>query len=232
MDGWSGNEAGSPPSRKGIARRQSWPRRAGGASLRLKMDLMTTYPMPCWMRRAMLGPCPAMPKSESESESESEVISAEPFSGKSRKKRLADPRHTPFRLALAEYWQAKNHASPEMPWQGRDAKALSDFLAASPHLTDSQLRQMLSKPGPVRRSSWGPGVPVDREPDTFFRKRSRCTTSRHRLRASMRVEPKLIATVSSLRSTERWTLAREHAGRVRQAGAEQAAFAHPGNAFC
>jgi uncharacterized protein YdaU (DUF1376 family) len=54
-----------------------------------------------------------------------------------------DPRHTPFRSMLAAYWQMKNLASPEMPWQGRDAKALSDFLSASPQLTATQFSQML-----------------------------------------------------------------------------------------
>jgi uncharacterized protein YdaU (DUF1376 family) len=53
-------------------------------------------------------------------------------------------RHGLFRSLLAEYWGAKNHTSPEMPWQGRDAKALSDLLAASPHLTEEQFRGMLA----------------------------------------------------------------------------------------
>jgi uncharacterized protein YdaU (DUF1376 family) len=53
-------------------------------------------------------------------------------------------RHGLFRSLLAEYWKEKNHASPEMPWQGRDAKALSDLLAASPHLTEEQFRWMLA----------------------------------------------------------------------------------------
>ena len=47
----------------------------------------------------------------------------------------------PFACILGEYWRAKNHASPEMPWQGRDAKALSDFLAASPNLSETQFRR-------------------------------------------------------------------------------------------
>jgi uncharacterized protein YdaU (DUF1376 family) len=55
----------------------------------------------------------------------------------------AASRHTVFRSLLGEYWRSKNHACPEMPWQGRDAKALSDFLAASPNLSESQFRQML-----------------------------------------------------------------------------------------
>jgi uncharacterized protein YdaU (DUF1376 family) len=56
---------------------------------------------------------------------------------------VAASQHGKFRLLLAEYWRSKNHACPEMPWQARDAKALSDFLDASPHLSESQFRLML-----------------------------------------------------------------------------------------
>ena len=58
-----------------------------------------------------------------------------------------DPRHRPFRSILAQYWRLKNHASPEMPWQGRDAKALADFLAACPRLNETQFRQMVDNRG-------------------------------------------------------------------------------------
>jgi uncharacterized protein YdaU (DUF1376 family) len=75
-------------------------------------------------------------KSQSQSQSELKAAS-------SPLKKSVDPRHTPFRSILAAYWQTKNLASPEMPWQGRDAKALSDFLSASPHLTATQFSQML-----------------------------------------------------------------------------------------
>jgi hypothetical protein len=44
---------------------------------------------------------------------------------------------------LSEYWQAKNPALPEMPWTGRDAKALSDFLSALPGLQETQFATML-----------------------------------------------------------------------------------------
>jgi uncharacterized protein YdaU (DUF1376 family) len=84
----------------------------------------------------------AMPgdaKSDSEPESLRTFLPEVRTSGK----RIRDPRHTPFRNMLAAYWEAKNHTSPEMPWQGRDAKALSDFLAASPNLSETQFRQML-----------------------------------------------------------------------------------------
>jgi uncharacterized protein YdaU (DUF1376 family) len=69
--------------------------------------------------------------------------SQERFSSSRKKLAVCDPRHGPFRAILAQYWRAKNHASPEMPWQGRDAKALSDFLAACPRLNETQFRQMV-----------------------------------------------------------------------------------------
>jgi uncharacterized protein YdaU (DUF1376 family) len=56
---------------------------------------------------------------------------------------VSDTRHVPFRSILAQYWRSKNHASPEMPWQGRDGKALADFLAACPRLNETQFRQMV-----------------------------------------------------------------------------------------
>jgi uncharacterized protein YdaU (DUF1376 family) len=55
-----------------------------------------------------------------------------------------DSRQSLFRSLLGEYWRSRNHACPEMPWQGRDAKALSDFLDASPTLSESQFRQLLA----------------------------------------------------------------------------------------
>jgi uncharacterized protein YdaU (DUF1376 family) len=79
-------------------------------------------------------------ESKSHSQSQVELVPQQrlPF-----KKKSVDARHTPFRSILAAYWQTKNLASPEMPWQGRDAKALNDFLSASPHLNETQFRQML-----------------------------------------------------------------------------------------
>lgn len=61
----------------------------------------------------------------------------------SRSSRSSDPRHMPFKAILAEYWSYKNQAAPEMPWQARDAKALSELLAASPGLNAEQFRQLL-----------------------------------------------------------------------------------------
>jgi uncharacterized protein YdaU (DUF1376 family) len=62
----------------------------------------------------------------------------------SKQVRASDARHLPFRSILAQYWQAKNHALPEMPWQGRDAKALADFLSACPRLNERQFQEMVN----------------------------------------------------------------------------------------
>jgi uncharacterized protein YdaU (DUF1376 family) len=58
-------------------------------------------------------------------------------------KKVVDPRHVLFRVILARYWREKNHAAPEMPWQARDGKALSELLSACPQLSEKQFRQML-----------------------------------------------------------------------------------------
>jgi hypothetical protein len=80
---------------------------------------------------------------DSHSHSEPELLKTYISQERVSEKRGPDSRHIRFRAILAEYWKAKNHASPEMPWQGRDAKALSDFLSASPSLSEPQFRQML-----------------------------------------------------------------------------------------
>jgi uncharacterized protein YdaU (DUF1376 family) len=80
---------------------------------------------------------------DAKSQSQPQLLKTLPSSSSVSEKRAVDERHVPFRLILGEYWSAKNHASPEMPWQGRDAKALSDFLAASPNLSEIQFRKML-----------------------------------------------------------------------------------------
>src|ERR1700751_5040715 len=77
---------------------------------------------------------------DSHSHSEPELLKTYISQERVSEKRGPDTRHTPFRAILAEYWKAKNHASPEMPWQGRDAKALGDFLSANPRLNEMQFR--------------------------------------------------------------------------------------------
>ena len=83
----------------------------------------------------------AMPD-DAKPDSKPELLRGLPSSGRSREKRIADPRHAPSRAILAEYRSYKNHASPAMPWQGLDAEALGDFLAASPNLNDAPLRSL------------------------------------------------------------------------------------------
>lgn len=46
-------------------------------------------------------------------------------------RRIPDPRHAPFKTALGEYWRSKN-PTLEMPWDGSEARALGEFLRASP----------------------------------------------------------------------------------------------------
>jgi uncharacterized protein YdaU (DUF1376 family) len=84
----------------------------------------------------------AMPD-DAKPDSKPELLRGLPSCGRSREMPIADPRHAPSRAILAEYWKYwsyKNHASPEMPWQGLDAEAPGDFLAASPNLNDAPLR--------------------------------------------------------------------------------------------
>ena len=142
-------------------------------------------------------------------------------------KRRVDPRHTPFRGILAEYWQAKNHASPEMPWQGRDAKALSDFLAASPQLNEAQFRQML---GNRARSAvahgdrvylWIANLTRFQEEITVYNKPASAGGG-HASRAEINRDAVLSAVDGAL------ALARAHADRAGQTGIEPAAFADPG----
>lgn len=156
--------------------------------------------------------------SESESELKTSIVSA---------KRKVDPRHTPFRGILAEYWQRKNHASPEMPWQGRDAKALSDFLAASPQLNEAQFRQML---GNRARSAvthgdrvylWIANLTRFQEEITVYNKPASAGGG-HASRAEINRNSVISAVDGAL------ALARAHADRVGEAGAEPAAFADAG----
>ena len=138
-------------------------------------------------------------------------------------KRSPDSRHTPFRAILAAYWKAKNHASPEMPWQGRDAKALSDFLSASPHLDEMQFRQML-----VNRARsavahgdrvylWIANLTRYQEEITVYNKPASAGGG-HASRAEINRNSVVNAVDRAL------VLAREHAGGAGQAGPEQTAF--------
>lgn len=58
----------------------------------------------------------------------------------------ADPRHTIFRDALERYWRHVNAGTtlPELPWDGREAKALADLLSASPTLDAGAFLKLLN----------------------------------------------------------------------------------------
>jgi hypothetical protein len=49
-------------------------------------------------------------------------------------KPAVDSRHTIFKDILERYWKFANTTLPEMPWSGREAKALDGLLSASPML--------------------------------------------------------------------------------------------------
>ena len=157
--------------------------------------------------------------SHSEPELSKTYISQERVS----EKRGSDSRHTRFRAILAEYWKAKNHASPEMPWQGRDAKALSDFLSASPSLSEMQFRQMLVNRGRSavahgdRVYLWIANLTRYQEEITVYNKPASAGGG-HASRAEISRNSVVSAVDRAL------ALAREHAGGAGQAGPEQAAF--------
>jgi uncharacterized protein YdaU (DUF1376 family) len=166
----------------------------------------------------------AMPgDAKSEPQPEPELVRAFLFEEMVSEKRSADARHTPFRSILAEYWSVKNHASPEMPWQGRDAKALSDFLAASPNLSEVQFREML---GNRAKSAVAHGDRVYLWIGNLTRFQEEITVYNKPVSAgggyASRAEINRNSVVSAVdRALE---LAREHADRVGQAGAEQTAL--------
>jgi uncharacterized protein YdaU (DUF1376 family) len=166
-------------------------------------------------------------RGDAKSDSEPELLSALPSSVRNGKKRVADARHTPFRAILAEYWGAKNHASPEMPWQGRDAKALSDFLAASPNLSDAQFRWMLDNRAKSavahgdRVYLWIGNLTRFQEEITVYNKPASAGTGN-----GSRAEINRNSVVNAV--DRALALAREHADRARQAGSEQTAFVDSG----
>jgi uncharacterized protein YdaU (DUF1376 family) len=168
----------------------------------------------------------AMPD-DAKPQSQPELLETFSSSGKSREKHVADPRHTPFRTILAEYWSYKNHASPEMPWQGRDAKALGDFLAASPNLNDAQFRQMLRNRAKSavahgdRIYLWIGNLTRFQEEITIYNKPASAGDGN-----ASRAEINRNSVVSAV--DRALAMSREHADRAGQAGFEQTAFADAG----
>jgi uncharacterized protein YdaU (DUF1376 family) len=164
---------------------------------------------------------------DSHSHSEPELLKTNTSQERVTAKRTPDSRHTRFRFILAEYWKAKNHAAPEMPWQGRDAKALSDFLSALPSLDEMQFRQMLMNRARSavahgdRVYLWIANLTRYQEEITVYNK----PASAGGVNAS-RAEINRNSVVSAVdRAIE---LARAHADRAGQAGVEPAAFDDPG----
>jgi uncharacterized protein YdaU (DUF1376 family) len=160
---------------------------------------------------------------DSHSHSEPELLKTYTSQERVSSERSPDSRHTCFRSILAEYWKAKNHASPEMPWQGRDAKALSDFLSALPSLNEMQFRQML-----VNRARsavahgdrvylWIANLTRYQEEITVYNKPASAGGAN-----ASRAEINRNSVVSAV--DRALVLAREHAGGAGQAGPEQTAF--------
>jgi hypothetical protein len=167
---------------------------------------------------------------DAKSQSQPQLLETLPSSIFVSKKRAADGRHMPFRLILAEYWRAKNHASPEMPWQGRDAKALSDFLAASPNLSETQFCKMLENRA---KSAVAHGDRVYLWIGNLTRFQEEITVYNKPVSAgggnASRAEINRNSVVSAV--DRALALAREHTDRTRQTGAEQTAFGDPGMSF-
>jgi uncharacterized protein YdaU (DUF1376 family) len=168
---------------------------------------------------------------KSQSQPQSQLFKALPSSSFAKgEKRAVDDRHLPFRLILGEYWSAKNHASPEMPWQGRDAKALGDFLAASPSLSEAQFRRMLENRAKSavahgdRIFLWIANLTRFQEEITQYNKPASAGGGN-----ASRAEINRNSVVSAV--DRALSLAREHIDRARQPGAEQAALADPGVSF-
>jgi uncharacterized protein YdaU (DUF1376 family) len=160
---------------------------------------------------------------DSHSHSEPELLKTYISQERVSEKRGPDSRHSRFRVILAEYWKAKNHASPEMPWQGRDAKALSDFLSSTPSLDEMQFRQML-----VNRARsavthgdrvylWIANLTRYQEEITVYNKPASAGGG-HASRAEINRNSVVSAVDRAL------MLAREHARGAGQAGPEQTAF--------
>lgn len=57
-----------------------------------------------------------------------------------------DPRFTPFKAAIVEYW-ARSNPTAEMPWDGSESKHLTDFLKACPRTDLAAFKRMLNHRG-------------------------------------------------------------------------------------
>jgi uncharacterized protein YdaU (DUF1376 family) len=140
---------------------------------------------------------------------------------------VSDTRHLRFRSILAQYWRSKNHASPEMPWQGRDGKALADFLAACPRLNETQFRQMV---GNRARSAVTHGDRVYLWIGNLTRFQEEITVYNKPASAgggyASRAEINRNSVVDAVDGA--FFLAQEHADRVGQTGAEPAGFIDAG----
>jgi uncharacterized protein YdaU (DUF1376 family) len=140
-----------------------------------------------------------------------------------------DFRHDLFRSLLGEYWRSKNHACPEMPWQGRDAKALNDFLDASPTLNESQFQQLLANRARSavahgdRVYLWIGNLTRFQEEITVYNKPASAGGG-HASRAEINRDSVLNAVDRAV------ALSREHAARVGEAGVEPAALDDTGSA--
>jgi uncharacterized protein YdaU (DUF1376 family) len=186
----------------------------------------------------------AMPhRSESESESESEAtifLNAEisaPHPRRIRKKASSDPRHTPYREILQEYWSYKNPTAPEMPWQGRDARALSELLSAVPSLNEEQFRQLLRNRAKSavahgdRVYLWIGNLTRYQEEIGIYNKPA-AAGGGNASRAEINRSSVMHAVDRALEIARRsGPAAGEHAGRVGQAGDEQTTLADGGMSF-
>ena len=114
-----------------------------------------------------------------------------------------------------------------MPWQGRDAKALSDFLAASPKLSETQFRRMLDNRAKSavahgdRVYLWIANLTRFQEEITVYNKPASAGGG-HASRAEINRDSVVSAVDRAL------VLAREHANRAGQAGPEQTGFPDAG----
>jgi uncharacterized protein YdaU (DUF1376 family) len=163
--------------------------------------------------------------SQEKTSSGSKRLSSQEKSSSSSRKQIAvsDVRHRPFRSILAQYWRAKNHTSPEMPWQGRDAKALADFLEACPRLNETQFRKMMGNrarsaiPHGDRVYLWIGNLTRFQEEITVYNKPASAGGG-----YASRAEINRNSVVNSVDGAI--MLAEKHADRVGQTGAEPAGF--------